>query len=482
MKDAAHSYPELALLIDGEWLDAAGRPGRTIANPATGAALGALPYASEADLARALAAAERAMVQWRAVSAYDRAVILNRAAALLRERCEAIATALTLEQGKPLAEARGEILTAADIFAWNAEEGRRAYGRIVPSRTPGQRNMVVKEPIGVVAAFAPWNFPAATAARKIAGSLAAGCACIIKPAEETPATALALARALVDAGLPAGVLNVVFGEPADVSGYLLRSPIVRKVSFTGSTAVGIQLTTLAAADVKRCTMELGGHAPVIVCDDVDPQEAAALAVAAKYRNAGQICVAPTRFYVQEGIFDAFAEAFAQAAAALVVGNGLDAATQMGPLANPRRIAAMETLTAEAVSLGGKCLTGGKRLPGAGHFYAPTVLAEVPEQARIMNEEPFGPVAILNRYAELPDALRAANRLRYGLAAYAHTHDARRAQQIADGIQAGTVGLNTYTVTQTEMPFGGMDHSGDGKEGGIEGLDGYLLTKMVMHLP
>lgn len=475
------SYPYLGLRIGSQWITAAERETLLIRNPANGEPLSHLPIATTEDLDEALAAAARGLELWRKVPAYDRARILNRAADLLRERAADIATALSLEQGKPHAEALAEIQTAADIYEWNADEGRRAYGRVVPSRTPGQRNLVVKEPIGIVAAFAPWNFPAATAARKIAGALAAGCSCIIKPAEETPATALALAEALADAGLPDGVLNVVFGSPQDISAHLLRAPEVRKVSFTGSTVVGIALTKLAADDAKRCTMELGGHAPVIVCDDVNADEAAEAGVAAKFRNAGQICVAPTRFYVQRGIYDNYVAAFVKRAQALRLGDGLEAGTQMGPLANPRRVRAMVELIEDAVARGAQVLAGGKAPARSGYFWEPTVLANVPNAARIMNEEPFGPVAILNSFDDLDEAITQANRLRYGLAAYAHTHDARRAQRIFDEVRCGAIGMNTYAITQTEVPFGGVIHSGDGKEGGIEGLDGYLVTKTLMHL-
>lgn len=474
------SYPDLCLLIDGEWLTGDGRRGEPVIDPASGDELGRLPHASPEDVTRALAAAERAGAGWAATTAYNRARLIRKAADLLRERCDEIAIGLTLENGKTLAEARGEIQTAADIFDWNADEGRRAYGRIVPARFPGQVCSVIKQPIGVVAAFAPWNFPAATAARKIAASLAAGCTCIIKPAEETPATALALARALCDAGLPPGVLNVLFGVPSHISEQVLASPVVRKVTFTGSTAVGLHLSQLAAADGKRATMELGGHAPVIVCDDTDVDAAVAAAVAAKYRNAGQICVSPTRFYVQAGIYKTFTERFASAARSVRVGSGLAPESQMGPLANERRIAAMEALIADAVSHGGKVRTGGSRIGNRGFFWEPTVLSDVPETARIMNEEPFGPVAIINPFETVEDALAAANRLRFGLSAYAFTDSAARAHRISQGMRSGVVGLNTFTVTLTEIPFGGVDLSGDGREGGIEGLDSYMATRVVVH--
>lgn len=478
---ARADYPALALLIDGEWVAGGGRVTEAIVDPANEEIIGQLPHATAADIDRALAAAERAGRDWAAVSAYDRAKILRRAADLLRERVETIATWLTLEEGKILAEARAEVLTAADIFEWNAEEGRRAYGRIVPSRTAGQRNLVLKEPIGVVAALAPWNFPAATAARKIAASLAAGCACIAKPAEETPATALALGKALVDAGLPDGVLNILFGVPSEVSERLLRSPIIRKVSFTGSTAVGIQLATLAAADVKRTTLELGGHAPVVIFDDADVDQAVELALAAKYRNAGQICVSPTRFFVQQPVFDRFLSRFVAGSDALAVGSGLQPDSRMGPLANARRLAAMEVLIADAVAEGAQLKAGGMRIGNRGYFWRPTVLANVPESARLMNEEPFGPIAIVNSFETTDEALAKANRLRFGLSAYAFTRSAERARRVSDGLRAGVVGLNTFTVTLTEIPFGGIDHSGDGREGGIEGLESYLATKTVAHL-
>lgn len=441
-----------------------------------------MPLATPEDVAEALAAAQRAGAEWARVTAYERAKLLRRAADLLRARCETIARALTLENGKLLAEARGEIQTAADIFEWNADEGRRAYGRIVPARTAGQRFLVTKEPIGVVAAFTPWNFPAATAARKISAALTAGCACIIKPAEETPATALALAEALVDAGLPPGVLNVLFGVPAEISEQLLASPIVRKVTFTGSAAVGLHLMKLAAADAKRATMELGGHAPVIVYDDADLDQAVALGVAAKFRNAGQICVSPTRYFVHRRLHRDYVERFAMAARALRVGSGLSEENQMGPLANPRRLDGMAELIGDAVARGARLETGGSRIGNHGFFWEPTVLADVPHEARIMNEEPFGPVAVINAFDQIEEALAAANRLRFSLSAYAFTRSAERAQQVSEGLKAGVVGINTFTVTLTEIPFGGVELSGDGREGGSEGLDSYLATKAVAHAP
>lgn len=472
------TYPSLYLFIDGERIR--DREGQPVVDPASEEVLAFLPHATPQDLERALAAAERAGAAWAKTPAHERAQILRRAAELIRARHEALAAVMTLENGKPLAEAKGELLVAAETFEWSAEEARRIYGRIVPARTPGQRNLVLREPVGVVAAFVPWNFPATPLARKVAAALAAGCACIVKPAEETPATALALAEALEEAGLPKGLLNVVFGVPAEVSTRLLASPIVRKVTFTGSTAVGIELARLAAADVKRTTMELGGHAPVVVCDDAELERAVALSAAAKFRNAGQICVSPTRFLVQRPLFEGFVSRLAEAAAALRVGPGLASDSQMGPLANPRRLAAMAALTADAVAAGARLVTGGQRLGNRGFFFAPTVLAEVPAAARIMNEEPFGPVAVVNPFDSLEEALAEANRLRYGLAAYAFTKSAERARQIGDGLRAGAIGINTFTVTLPELPFGGVEHSGDGREGGTEGVESFLTVKAVAH--
>lgn len=474
----ATNYDPLYLFIDGRWLTAKGRQGRPVENPADGAVLGDLPLATAGDLDDALAAADRAFKSWRRVSAYDRARILKRAADLMRERVEHIATQLVLEEGKTIAEARGEVLISADIFEWSAEEGRRAYGRLVPARFPGQRQLVTKVPLGPVAAFAPWNFPAITPARKIAAALAAGCSCILKPAEETPATALAIARALDDAGLPAGVLNIVFGAPEQVSAHLLASPVIRKLSFTGSTAVGRALGKLAAERVIRSTLELGGHAPVLIFEGADIEFVVAQTIQWKFRNAGQVCTAPTRFYIQKGIYSAFADKLAEATANMKVGNGLDPAMAMGPLANARRLGALGTLMGEAIGKGARCLAGNARVENAGHFIRPTILADVPDDARIMSEEPFGAVAVLNPFDTLDDAIERANRLPYGLAAYAFSQDHRVVAALGAEIEAGMIGINTYSVTVPETPFGGTKDSGFGSEGGTEGLDGYLQTRFI----
>jgi succinate-semialdehyde dehydrogenase/glutarate-semialdehyde dehydrogenase len=472
------AYPPLHLFIAGEWIAAEARETQGVANPATGEILGALPMATPEDLDRAVAAASEGFRLWRKTPVLDRAAVLHRAAAILRERVEADARAMTLEQGKPLAQARVELSSAADWFNWYAEEARRSYGRTIPARTPSTTLRVEREPVGVVAAFTPWNFPASQAARKLAPALAVGCSCILKPSEETPASGLALARALDEAGLPKGVLNVVFGVPAEVSSHLIAAPEVRKVSFTGSTAVGKLIAAQAASGLKRVTLELGGHAPVIVFDDVDVDWAAQLSATAKLRNAGQVCTSPTRFLVQAKIHDRFVEALTAAMAKAKVGDGLEAGTEVGPLANPRRIEALDTLVEDATAQGAGLRTGGHRIGNAGNFWAPTVLAEPSLASRVMNEEPFGPIALTRRFTEPEEAVAEANRLNYGLAAYGLTRDPARAALLRRDIETGLMGLNTFAVTWPETPFGGVKDSGYGSEGGSEGLEAYLVTKFV----
>lgn len=471
-------YPKPTLFIAGIWRGASDGGTIPVVNPATGETIAELPVATQADLDEALAAADAGFKVWRAVSAYDRAKILRAAAQLMRERSAQIGAISTAEQGKPVGESTAEAFACADIFDWYAEESRRAYGRIIPSKHPGVRHMVTREPIGPVAAFSPWNFPTTIPSRKIAAALAAGCSIVLKPAEETPGSALALARALDDAGLPKGVLNVVFGVPTDISSYLIASPVIRKITFTGSTAVGKKLGELAAKVMKPTTMELGGHAPVIVFADADLDRAVATMAMGKYRNAGQICIAPTRFYVHDSIHDAFVEKFAAVAGRLKLGNGLDRETTMGPLANPRRLTAMHEMIADAAAAGAHVATGGKAVGGVGNFWQPTVLAEVPDTARIMNEEPFGPVAVTQRFDSFEAVVAQANRLPYGLAAYAWTHSARTAADIGDAIEAGMIGINFVGLTGPETPFGGVKESGHGSEGGSEGLDAYLLHKYI----
>ncbi|HDR9032638.1 TPA: NAD-dependent succinate-semialdehyde dehydrogenase [Burkholderia vietnamiensis] len=472
------TYDALHLFIDGEWIGASERETAPVINPATQIQIGRVPLATAADLDRALQAAVPAFDVWRNTVPAERARILKRAAELMRERAEHIATVMTLEEGKPLAESRDEVLRAADYFEWFAEEARRIDGRVVPSNRPGVQQLVKKQAIGPVAAFTPWNFPAITPARKLSAALAAGCSVIIKPGEESPATALALARALDDAGLPKGVLQVVFGVPDQVSTQLIASPVIRKVTFTGSVPIGRLLSARAAEGVKPITLELGGHGPVLVFNDADVEKAAVEGAANRFRGTGQVCISSTRFLIQREVYDEFVGHFVRATSALKVGNGMDAGTQVGPLANPRQLAKMEELIADAVERGATILAGGKRIEGEGYFFEPTVLADVPKDARVMHEEPFGPIAVLMRFDALADGLAEANRLPYGLSAYAFTSSARTTIDAADGLEAGMIGINQYRIVSTELPFGGMKESGHGSEGGTEGIEYYLTHKFI----
>ncbi len=471
-------YTDLMFYIGGEWT--AGEADRTspVINPATGEEIGQLPLASRKDLDAALVAAAKGFESWSVTSAYDRSAILRRAAALVRERHEHMARCMTLDQGKPISESTLEAKSAADHIEWYAEEGRRAYGRIVPSRNPAVRQLVVREPVGPVAAFTPWNFPINQAVRKIAGALAAGCSIIIKAPEEAPGSVIELVRCFHDAGVPKGVLNLVFGVPAEVSDYLVRSPIIRKVSFTGSTAVGRKLGALAAEHLKLTTMELGGHAPFIVCEDADLDAAATLACGLKFRNAGQVCASPSRFYVHDAVFERFSRKFAELASQLKVGDGFDPSTQMGPLANARRLTAIQELVADASDLGAEVVTGGKRIGQKGNFFEPTVLADTPAEARLLCEEPFGPVAPLMRFDDLDTVIRQANGLEYGLAAFAFTASLKTATELGNRLQSGMVSINHFGLALPETPFGGIKASGHGSEGGTEGLDAYLTTKFI----
>ncbi len=471
----AHS--DLKLYIDGEWIGAGQRRVHRVVNPATGGTLGELPLVDAADLDRALQAADRGFRQWRRSTTEERARVLKGAAQLIRQRVDHIARIATLEEGKTVAETRVEALVTANLFEFYAEECRRTYGRVLV-RPTGTRSVVVKEPVGPVAAFAPWNFPIGNPGRKLGAPVAAGCSVILKPAEEAPGSAIEVVRALVDAGLPAGVVQLVFGVPDEVSRHLLASPIIRKLSFTGSTTVGKHLLQLAASTVKRTTMELGGHAPVIVFDDADLGRSVELLATAKCRNAGQVCVSPTRFYVQQGIYDRFVAAFGERLRKVNVGDGLLETSQMGPMANPRRPAAMEQFITDAIACGAKLQTGGERHGKEGFYWKPTLLCDVPPSARIMNEEPFGPVAVLTPFATFDEAVEQANRLPYGLAAYAFTESAKRALLIGDAIEAGMVGINTVGMAAADSPFGGVKESGHGAEDGPEGLDACLVTKAI----
>ncbi|MEN9429009.1 MAG: hypothetical protein RLZZ220_3358 [Pseudomonadota bacterium] len=472
------SYPDTQLLIDGQWQDAA--DGRTLPvfNPATGAEIGRVAHAGIADLDRALAAAQKGFEAWRDVPAIERGRIMRRAAGLMRERADGIAAVLTQENGKPLAEAKIETMAAADIIEWFADEGMRVYGRIVPTRNPAVRQLVVKDPVGPVAAFTPWNFPINQAVRKVSAALTTGCSIIVKAAEETPAAPAALLRAFADAGVPAGVIGLVYGNPAEISGHLIPHPVIRKISFTGSTVVGKQLAALAGQHMKRVTMELGGHAPVIVAEDADLELAVKSSGAAKFRNAGQVCISPTRFLVHESIRNDFAAALARHAQSLKVGDGLAEGTQMGPLANPRRIVAMAGMLEDAVQRGATVATGGARIGEAGNFFAPTVLTDVPLDARVFNDEPFGPVAAIRAFNTLEEAIAEANRLPYGLAAYAFTRSLKNAHLLSQRVEAGMLWINQPALPLPEMPFGGVKDSGYGSEGGPEALEAYLNSRAV----
>ncbi|MGD0317274.1 MAG: NAD-dependent succinate-semialdehyde dehydrogenase [Xanthobacteraceae bacterium] len=471
-------YPNLELYIDGQWLNGDGRAGEDVINPATEKPLARLPHASTADLDRALDAAKKGFAVWRATSPYERAKIMRKAADLMRERHDAISKTLVQEQGKAYPEARAEVRTSADIIEWYAEEGRRAYGRIVPGPGKGLRQIVVQEPVGIVAAFTPWNFPTLTPARKIGGALAAGCSLILKASEETPGACLEMVRCFADAGLPAGVLNLVFGVPANISEHLIAKQDVRKISFTGSIPVGKHLAGLAAKGMKRATMELGGHSPVVVFADADPEKSADTIAAYKYRNAGQVCISPTRFYVQEPVYNRFLARFSEYAKSLKLGDGLEKGVTMGPLANARRIDAMDKFVNDAKDRGGKIVTGGTRRGNQGYFYAPTVITDLPDDSMLMTQEPFGPLAPVVTFKTFDEVVERANSLPFGLAAYAFTGSAQTANLIGDALQSGMVGVNSINISTPETPFGGVKESGYGSEGGIEGLQAYLNTKFI----
>ncbi|SFG48330.1 succinate semialdehyde dehydrogenase [Novosphingobium sp. CF614] len=469
-------YPKLGFYIDAQWITSRDRTHNVI-NPATGETLGELPLATTADLDQALETAERGFRAWRRTPAAARAQVLRGAAEILRQRVDVISRNATREEGKTLSEARSETLACADLFDFYAEEAKRVYGRVLV-RPAGLRSLVMKEPVGPVAAFAPWNFPVANPGRKLGAPIAAGCSVILKPAEEAPASAMAVVQALIDAGCPPDVVQLVFGSPDEVSRHLLASPVIRKLSFTGSTAVGKHLLRLAAETVKLTTMELGGHAPVIIFEDCDFEKTVSTLAAAKVRNAGQVCVSPTRFYIHEGIYDRFINAFAKQIAKTRVGDGLAADIQMGPMANARRPAAISELISDAVSHGARLRIGGEAIEGRGYFWQPTLLTDVPVDSRIMNEEPFGPIVAAAPFATFDEVVEQSNRLPFGLASFAFTENARQANLIGEAIEAGMVGINTTLLGAADAPFGGVKQSGHGSEDGPEGLAACLVTKTI----
>ena len=471
-------YPDVNLFIDGKWTPAAGGKTIDVYNPATNEVIGRVASAGKADLDRALAAADRGFKLWRKVSAYERSKIMRRAADLMRERADTIAEVLSVEQGKPFAESKMEVLSSADLIDWFAEEGRRTYGRVVPARAAGITQLVIKEPVGPVAAFTPWNFPVSQAVRKIGAALATGCSIIVKPPEETPGSPAFLGDIFKDAGLPDGVLNLVYGNPPEISGYLVPHPVIRKVSFTGSVPVGKHLAALAGQHMKRATMELGGHAPAMVFDDADVDHAAATLAGSKFRNAGQVCVSPTRFLIQEGSYDRFLGKFVEHAKAVKVGDGLADGTRMGPLVNERRLEAVEKLINDAVSDGARIETGGKRIGNKGSYFEPTVLTGLRPDMRIMNEEPFGPVALVMPFKSFDDVVAEANRLPFGLAAYAFAKSSKTITDLSAEIETGMLTVNHLGLALPEVPFGGIKDSGYGSEGGSEALEAYLITKFV----
>ena len=472
------TYKDTELFINGHWQPSASGKTLDVINPATEEVIGQVAHANLDDLRAALDAADHGFRHWRNVSAFDRYNLMRNAANLFRGNADEIARLLTLEQGKPIGEAKIETQVSADRIDWMAEEGRRGYGRIVPARFSNVKQLILKEPVGPVAAFTPWNFPINQAVQKISAAIAAGCSVVLKGPEEAPASCAALVKAFAEAGLPDGVLNLVFGTPAEISEFLIPHPIIKKITFTGSTAVGKKLAEKAGAHMKLITMELGGHAPAIVFEDGDIDTALNILTANKFRNAGQVCISPTRFLVHKERYDEFVSGFIKIAKALPVGNGMDPATKMGPLAHDRRLDAIEGFVTDAVSNGANIETGGQRKGNKGYFFEPTVLTNVPINAQIMNDEPFGPIAPINIFSEFDEVMEEANRLSYGLAAYAYTNSLETADKVASQIESGMVSINNHGIAMVETPFGGIKDSGFGKEGGLEGLEAYLNTKFI----
>jgi acyl-CoA reductase-like NAD-dependent aldehyde dehydrogenase len=476
MSTPTYACPDL--LIGGSWRTGSHAEHLTVRNPATGEVLDEMHLASADDLQLALQTTQKAFEHWRQVPAHERCARLERGVARLRENIDRIAMLLTLEQGKPLAEAKAECAMAADLIKWYAEEARRIYGRVIPARLPNSRMDVLKFPVGPVAAFSPWNFPLVLSARKIGGAIAAGCSIIVKGAEETPASVAAMVDCL-NQELPAGVLQLVYGVPSEVSQTLIGSPVIRKVTFTGSVPVGRHLAELSARHLKRITLELGGHAPVIVCRDADLNRTVHMMVQHKFRNAGQACLAPTRFFVDRSIYNDFVEAFGAATQALRVGSGLQAESQMGPVASARRQSALRDLIDRSVARGARAVAGGA--PESGYYVAPTLLADVPLDAPVLHEEPFGPVASAMAFDTLDQAIALANANPYGLAGYLFTDSAKAILAVSERLEVGSLAINGMGVSVPEAPFGGVKDSGYGSESGIEGMEAFLDTKFTHYV-
>ena len=473
-------YQDLNLFIRGEWRPASDKTTRIVTDPATEDAIGTIAAATAADIDDALAAAHEGFAIWRATGTWDRAAKIRRVADLIRDRVDKIAMLMSIETGKPLVESKGETNAAADQFEWYSEETKRIYGQIIESRTADSRMAVIHQPVGVVAAFSAWNFPALLPARKIAAALAAGCSIIIKPAGETPASCGALVQACHDAGIPQGVVNMVTGNSGQIAGQLIRSPIVRKVSVTGSVPIGKQILALAAEGVKKVSMELGGHGPVLVFNDFDARKAAEICAPTKFRNCGQVCISPTRFYVHEDSYEVFANRFAEIATSLKIGTWDEDGVQVGPMANARGLKTIQSMTEDAVSKGADLLAGGKVPDGTnrGYFWEPTVLGHVSDDATVMNEEPFGPIAPITTFSSYDEVMARANALPFGLAGYVFSNDLSTATRAYEDLEVGMVGVNEMLLATAEAPFGGVKESGMGREGGSLGIYDYLTPKYI----
>ncbi len=477
---AAPPVKNRQLYIDGVWCEAVSGKKLGVTNPATEENIAEVSFGGRADAAKAVAAASTALPAWMKLTAYDRAKVLKKTADLMRERADNLARVMTMEQGKPLVEAKGEVMHSADTFEWFAEEGKRAYGQVIPSSNAAKRHMTIKHPVGVVGAIGPWNFPITLQARKIAPALAAGCTIVCKPASQTPLSLIGVFECLIDAGLPKGVANLVIGSASEISDEFMQNLAVRKISFTGSTEIGKQLMRQAADQVKRLSLELGGHAPFIVFPDADPELVAKAAVLGKFRNNGQVCISPSRFFVHKDISKRFTEVAVEEAKKLKMGNGLDEGVVVGPMFERKAMDGTQALIDDAKGKGAKILTGGGKSSKfeKGYFFEPTILSGLSNDARILTDEPFAPVMPVLDFSKLEDVIAQANNTKYGLAAYVFTNDLSIAWRMAEGLEAGIIGVNDPVPATPQCPFGGMKESGMGRELAHEGLEAYLETKYV----